>query len=118
MFEHRHHVEGFVRFIASASVVNVEGRWPFDLHTDEWMYAVNDVALAGYVACLEELAANGRGRVEGVDHGFVEFTEMESVRTQIELCDSAPSAPTRFSVIVAEDASALSRRMRDAVARL
>lgn len=118
MFEHRHSVEGFFRFVVDGSVVHVECRWPFDLETNDWIFAANDLALEDYVACLEELGVHNRGRVNGVRHGFVEFIGGESDRTHIELCDRAARAPARLSVIVPENASGLSRRMRDAIERI
>jgi hypothetical protein len=115
LFEHRHPVEGWVRFLKDADVVKVECRWPADLDTDEWIFIGNRVALDDYVTCLDELVATKHGRARGVEDGFVEFASTHAGATQLEMCDFAPHAPTRLSVILPEEPGSLGHRLRDAL---
>jgi hypothetical protein len=117
VFEHRHPVEGFLRFTSKDGAVKVDCRWPFDRDTGEWIFIGNDVAVDDYAACLQQVVANRRGRANGIDGGFIDVAERGSDKTQIEICDSAPHAPPRLALILAEPAEQFGRRLLDALGR-
>ncbi len=91
VFEHRHDVEGSVRFVKKQALVHVSCRWPFDRDADEWIFIANDLTVDDYVDCLAKLVAEGVGRAVGVDHGFIEFTTLGPGKTQLEISDHAPT---------------------------
>lgn len=115
VFEHRHPIEGFLRFVRTGDVVHVDCRWPFDRETGEWIFIANDVAVGDYMACLEQVVEHRRGRASGIGDGFIEFAEIGADQTQLEICEGVAHAPTRLSLRLPEDAESFGRRLQDAL---
>ena len=115
VFEHRHPVEGALRFTIKGAAVRIDCRWPFDRDSGEWIFIANDVSIEEYVLCLEHVVADGYGRADGINDGFIEFTRVSPNETRLEICDSASRAPTRLSWALHESAESLGVRLLDAL---
>jgi hypothetical protein len=77
-FDHQHLVDGYLTLISNGNLVELRCHWPFDLEDDEWIDIENKYDTDDYMRAVEDALTKGKGKVVGIEDGFLEVTSSES----------------------------------------
>ena len=100
VFTHPATSEGFIAFEPRGDTVSATARWPFDLHTDEWIYVENTFSCSAYKACVQALIVQGRGTAQGLLAGFLNLERRGQGDLWIDLCDARSLRPPRLALTI------------------
>ncbi|MHC4618496.1 MAG: hypothetical protein ACYTEQ_12175 [Planctomycetota bacterium] len=93
---YKHPVEGEICLSLAGEMIRFSCRWPFDLHTDEWIYINNEFHRDTYIRSLSSLSEKGSVRVNGNQAGYIEFTVLSGDEVRIEVVDAREERPPRL----------------------
>jgi hypothetical protein len=72
----RHPAGGYFEFVFDGDFIVLRCRWPFDLSEDEWISIQNRYRVSSYQRAVDNAMANGTGKAQGVDGGFLEIASV------------------------------------------
>jgi len=72
----RHPAGGYFEFVFDGDFIVLRCRWPFDLLEDEWISIQNRYQLSSYQRAVDNAMANGTGKAQGVNGGFLEIASV------------------------------------------
>lgn len=113
LLEHRHAVEGYLRISVSDANVEISGRWPFDLDTNDFIHVYATVGSEEFERCVHSLVERGKGTASGIHGGCVALQSRDDGAISIDIEDEAKHAPTRLELRIPTSTSALQARLQE-----
>jgi hypothetical protein len=94
--EYTHPIDGLMSFSAAGDLIRFSCRWPFDLHTDEWIDITNEFDARVYAREVGQLPAKGTVRVKGTRTGHMELTILAEKKVKLDVEDNCNERPPRL----------------------
>jgi len=94
--EYKHPVEGGMSFSMVGNIIHFSCRWPFDLHTDDWIEITNDFNAFTYAREVSLLPKQGSVRIEGERSGQMELTILPDDKVMLDVVDCSRQRPPRL----------------------
>lgn len=102
---YKHPEEGEMSLTLAKHTVQFCCRWPFDLHTGEWIDIQNSFDRDAYTHGVAALQKNDSVTIKGKDAGYIKFSVLPGNKIKLDVAGCEPErAPTL--VYTLEDISA------------